>query len=505
LNLTAGAGITITGDGTATVTIASTVTGTGDELTVDGTDTATPNLDDGGDINFAYSSPNITATVKADSVALGTDTTGNYAGSSSEGGAATRATTADKIDADADGTPEVYVSGDTVILDPDGDGTSESNISSTGAYSGSAAQLASDPSDCSANQFAQSIAASGNLTCATIADADVPDTITASNYLPLAGGTLTGNLALSGDASEGLSGGGLTDCDNATTSKLLWDTTTNKFSCGTDQTGAGGGDEVSVDSTATTNPDFQDGGDINFAYNTGVVTATVKADSVALGTDTTGNYAGSSSEGGAATRATTADKIDSDADGTFEVSHSSTTISFDPDDDGTAESTIDATGNFSGRAAIATMADEIEDGTGVTADSAGEIKLDTTANQLVYYGTASRIIDPRQSLSAVLMAPVDADTPIIFKAPYGMTITDIDCIVGAATSAVIDVQECTSAGASCATVDATITCDTDGAADDGTLSNGSIDAGDWIKLDIGTVTGTVGYVSVTIQYIIVQE
>ncbi len=47
--------------------------------------------------------------------------------------------------------------------------------------------------------------------------------------------TLTGNLALSGDASEGLSGGGLTDCDTAATSKLLWDATTNKFSCGSDQ------------------------------------------------------------------------------------------------------------------------------------------------------------------------------------------------------------------------------------------------------------------------------
>lgn len=37
-------------------------------------------------------------------------------------------------------------------------------------------------------------------------------------------------------------GGGLTtDCDTAATSKLLWDATTGQFSCGTDQTGAGGG------------------------------------------------------------------------------------------------------------------------------------------------------------------------------------------------------------------------------------------------------------------------
>jgi hypothetical protein len=149
---------------------------------------------------------------------------------------------------------------------------------------------------------------------------------------------------------------------------------------------------------------------------------------------------------------------------------------------------------------------EIVNGTGPTVDAAGEIAVDTTASQLVYYGaSAAKIIDPRQTLSLVLLSPVDADTPFIFKAPYGMTITAINCIVGAATSAVIDVQECSATGTGCATVDATITCDADGAADDGSLSNSSIDANDWIKLDIGTVTGTVLAVTVTISYVVVAE
>lgn len=38
--------------------------------------------------------------------------------------------------------------------------------------------LSSNPTDCSANQFATTIAANGNLTCAAITDADVPNTIT---------------------------------------------------------------------------------------------------------------------------------------------------------------------------------------------------------------------------------------------------------------------------------------------------------------------------------------
>lgn len=71
---------------------------------------------------------------------------------------------------------------------------------------GTATALASNPTDCSANQFANAIAASGNLTCSALADADIPDTITASNYQPLdaaltalAGGS--DFVALSGPAS----------------------------------------------------------------------------------------------------------------------------------------------------------------------------------------------------------------------------------------------------------------------------------------------------------------
>lgn len=44
---------------------------------------------------------------------------------------------------------------------------------------------------------------------------------------------LTGNLTLSGDAGEGINGGGLTDC-STTYAKLQWSSATNKFSCGSD-------------------------------------------------------------------------------------------------------------------------------------------------------------------------------------------------------------------------------------------------------------------------------
>lgn len=69
----------------------------------------------------------------------------------------------------------------------------------------------------------------------------IPLTCINAGFLPLAGGTMTGDLVLSADTNEGLSGGGLTDCSNSTTSKVLYNGTTHKFSCGTDQTGGAGG------------------------------------------------------------------------------------------------------------------------------------------------------------------------------------------------------------------------------------------------------------------------
>jgi len=98
--------------------------------------------------------------------------------------------------------------------------------------------------------------------------------------------------------------------------------------------------------------------------------------------------------------------------------------------------------------------------------------------------------------------PADADDALIFKAQHDMTITDIHCIADGGTSISLDIQECTSAGASCATVDAAITCDTDGAEDacSGSCSNGSIDAGDWVKMILGAPSGSVDVLTFSIYY-----
>ena len=87
------------------------------------------------------------------------------------------------------------------------------------------------------------------------------------------------------------------DCH--TGSMLTYATGTNTWGCEADDLGAGGGDAIRVEDgdngaafTAATDPDFDDSGDIDFQLDTGATPDTiigvVRANSVALGTDTSG-------------------------------------------------------------------------------------------------------------------------------------------------------------------------------------------------------------------------
>lgn len=80
---------------------------------------------------------------------------------------------------ESDALTEIAVTGDTnsVFTEP----TSNKLLIAVGSNwptADTADALTSNPTDCAANQFANAIAASGNLTCAALTDADIPDTIT---------------------------------------------------------------------------------------------------------------------------------------------------------------------------------------------------------------------------------------------------------------------------------------------------------------------------------------
>lgn len=95
----------------------------------------------------------------------------------------------------------------------------------------------------------------------------------------------------------------------------------------------------------------------------------------------------------------------------------------------------------------------------------------------------------------------DGDFGAIWKAPAAITITRVNVVQVGATNVIGQLQECDSDGASCAAVDSSdITATTGNAADDGTLSNASIDANDWIGWTTTSVSGTNTRVSVTFDY-----
>ena len=153
-------------------------------------------------------------------------------------------------------------------------------------------------------------------------------------------------------------------------------------------------------------------------------------------------------------------------------------------------------------------AGSIPSGTAPVVDAAGEIAVDTTDDQLIYFGTAKRVLTWKFQKSATIEGPASTDEILLWKTKDAITITSIDCLVDPADSgesAVIDLEECDSTADNCTSVDAAITCDNDGATDDGSLSNASIAADGWLNIDGGAVTGTVTMVSVTIHYTIDGE
>ena len=140
-----------------------------------------------------------------------------------------------------------------------------------------------------------------------------------------------------------------------------------------------------------------------------------------------------------------------------------------------------------------------------TVNAVGEVTVDTTTDQFKYYGGAVRVLPYIQYLSFVIPAPAEADDINIMKAPYGMTILGIDCIVQGTTSVTGQIQECSSAGASCADLDSDITCDADGAADDGTLTDSTIASGAWLRWKTTSVSGTPTFLTVTVRYRVVAD
>ena len=131
---------------------------------------------------------------------------------------------------------------------------------------------------------------------------------------------------------------------------------------------------------------------------------------------------------------------------------------------------------------------EIPNGSAPVANDVGELAHDTTDNQLILDDFVIRTHE-RLGSFCVSSSSLEFVSGGEIPAPReidGYTVTDISCYVESGTSVVMTLTDGTQDMDS-------LTCDVDGAVDDGAIANSAVTAGELMQIDIGTVTGAVDY------------
>lgn len=101
------------------------------------------------------------------------------------------------------------------------------------------------------------------------------------------------------------------------------------------------------------------------------------------------------------------------------------------------------------------------------------------------------VILPCQAVEAAAATGISATNDEFVRIPFDATAVQAGCITIGGTSAALTFAQCTSAGASCATVEAMASpCDSNGEASTA-IDSANLTAGNLMKCDVGTVTGIV--------------
>ncbi len=165
-------------------------------------------------------------------------------------------------------------------------------------------------------------------------------------------------------------------------------------------------------------------------------------------------------------------------------------------------SPVFTTPNIGSATATSINGNTITTGTGVLTLGAG--KTLTASNTLTLSGTDSTTISGTYSKSFVILSPVATDDYPIWRVPYALTIRAVHVQDLGGTNIVGQLTECDGNGINCAVVDsADITATANNNAnDDGTLSNPSIDSGDYIGWATTSISGTPTSATITFDYTI---
>ena len=326
--------------------------------------------------------------------------------------------------------------------------STSSNLSyknSTGTVS-----VASIPVTCS-NQFMRALATTGIITCGSITTTDLPtESVTA-------GSTLTTNLPILGNAN------------NRTVKTGTRSGNTTEF--------------ATVSGTKTVSKQLA------FDANGNIIASTY---------DVGGSGTGLGDPGANGIVVRTALNVTTNR--TITGTTNEITVSNGDGVSGNPTLSFPATINLSGKTAL-----QVPAGAAPSVTSLGSIAVDTTSDQLQFYGGAKRALPSIQQFSFVIPSPAETDDMLLMKAPYGMTILTIRGVLQGTTSVAGQLQECNSVGASCADLDSDILFNGGEDGDDGALTDNTIASGNWIAWKTTSVTGTPNFLTVTVTYRVVPD
>lgn len=341
-----------------------------------------------------------------------------------------------------------------------------------------ATALAANGSNCPAGYYPLGVDASGNVETCTSATTGTVIQVTAASPLVSSGGaTPVISISLTND-QQGLLYNNLGDITSSP--RLKWDSDSNTLNV----TGI-----IAATTLNATN--------INVTtFSAGTVEAT--------GTGTSSFVQGLVvNDGGTASNADDAFRVEGDGEDKLILTiPQSNLVRFGDGDTNYIQ--INQTGQMTAVGSASIPAGAVTNGTSVTADSAGDIVIDTTDDQFRYFGASSqRVLSYKKDKGIYLESPTTSDTAITVQiALDAITLSSVNCIADPVDNnpktVVMQLKECNSTGDSCvATQSRPMQCDNDGDSLT-TFDNAGIDANDWLQLNVSAVTGTV--TGVTFQW-----
>jgi hypothetical protein len=142
--------------------------------------------------------------------------------------------------------------------------------------------------------------------------------------------------------------------------------------------------------------------------------------------------------------------------------------------------------------------DPVADSSTDTLDVTGTAPIVVTGDSSTDTLTISITLNHNKCI--VIENPTSGDNFLFFRTESALTVTGIDCLVIGGTSVSTTLNECSADAGSCGATEAAITCATTNTTEASGVDDSAVDAGDYMMVDPGTVTGAVTQLILCVTY-----